>query len=502
MIAGQENKGTAKFIDGERLEQYFGSLFESSRAPFRPQQPWNRSLSNLAKRLASLLEQTAGTAFFTEAPLAPLDRIPRRFHPLIHRALQEGIITRCGRPVTIGNWPRIPAFTFQASFGTIASGYDLDEETAATKALAELFERYSLGVYDLRNFIKGSWISLRRRGALDPRAFSSFSENQLKKQEYERHRFDEHSEFIWTSCISLHERQAHLVPAQLVYFRYQHRSNEPQIRQGTTNGAAAGNSWEMAVYHAICENIERDALMIHWLNRITPPQLNLAELKGLGNQKINQLLDLYKDHGIRLNLLDITTDIGIPVILALVQDSSVGRPVAFVSARADVDIETAITAALADGLRAGTWPDVTSEKIDSMRRKFPNIENIRDRHVYWGQRELVPEIAFLTAGQFRGIRQREQTQERKNQENELQVLEKALREKGLSVFIADATSPIARDAGLTVLMSIIPGLYPLYLNEHFKYLGIRRLYEAPVAMNVLRKPKQEDEMNSIPHPML
>ncbi len=351
-----EGSKTNKFMYGSRLDQYLAGVFGSSRTPFIPQKPQERFLANLGRRLASLIEETAGTPLFVQAPPAPLDRIPRRFRPLIHRALQEGVITRCGRPAFTGNWPRIPAFTFQTSFGTIASGYDLNEEIAATKALAELFERYSLGVYDPRNFIKGSWSSLQHRGALDPRLFSSFSKNQLKEQAYERHRFNKYSEFMWASCISLHRRQTHLIPAQLVYFRYQHQPNEPQIRQGTTNGAAAGNSWEMAAYHAICENIERDALMIHWLNRITPPQLHPTELKRLGNQKINQLLDLYEGCDTRLSLLDITTDIGVPVILALVQDSSPGRPVAFVSVRADVDIEAAITGALTDGLRAGTWP--------------------------------------------------------------------------------------------------------------------------------------------------
>ncbi len=492
-----KDEKTEKFIYAARIGQHLAGVLGPSRMPFLPRKAQELFLENLGRRLGSLIEEMTGVPLFVEAPAAPLDRIPRKFHPLIIRAIREGIITQCGRPITIGGWPHIPGFTFKASFGTIASGHDLDEDTAAAKALAELFERHSLGVYDPRDFIVGSWHELRDRGAIDPLLFSSFSKTQLDADDYARHRITDDSLFMWAKCISLNDGRTHLIPAQLVYFRYQHLPNEPQIRQGTTNGAAAGNSWEMAAYNAICENVERDAFMIHWLNRIAPPKFDLIRLKNSGNQRIGRLLNIYEKYKIPLYLLDITTDIGVPVVLALIRESSPERPAAFVSIRADMDIEEAITAALTDGLRAGTWPDVTIQKLEEARKKLPNVTTIQERHIYWGQRELASEAAFLADGPTRNSDAMPT-----RLKNKFKTLEKIMAERGFTIFFADATSSIARSAGLTVLMSIIPGLYPLYLNEHFKYLGIKRLYDAPVKMGVFKESKREDEMNPVPHPML
>jgi len=62
--------------------------------------------------------------------------------------------------------------------------------------------------------------------------------------------------------------------------------------------------------------------------------------------------------------------------------------------------------------------------------------------------------------------------------------------------------PLAKEFGLTILASLVPRLCPLYLNEHYKCLGVRRLYEAPVRMGIFKNPKKEEEMNPVPHPML
>ena len=75
-------------------------------------------------------------------------------------------------------------------------------------------------------------------------------------------------------------------------------------------------------------------------------------------------------------------------------------------------------------------------------------------------------------------------------------------EHGYQVFYKDITTAAAQKAGLTVIMSLAPNLYPLYLNERYRYLGVRRLFDAPVRMGALSSPKKEDEMNDTPHPFL
>jgi hypothetical protein len=81
-------------------------------------------------------------------------------------------------------------------------------------------------------------------------------------------------------------------------------------------------------------------------------------------------------------------------------------------------------------------------------------------------------------------------------------IKELLQKKGFDCFLADITTSIAKEFGVTIFRALIPNIYPLYLNETRKYLGIRRLFEVPVKMGILMKPKSEGEMNQIPHPML
>ena len=87
----------------------------------------------------------------------------------------------------------------------------------------------------------------------------------------------------------------------------------------------------MALYNGICELIERDAFLIHWLNKISPPGIDHSAAK---NPNVRRLLDLYRRYRIDVALFDITTDLGVPVIFAAVRDPSPGRPKLYVSMRA------------------------------------------------------------------------------------------------------------------------------------------------------------------------
>ena len=92
------------------------------------------------------------------------------------------------------------------------------------------------------------------------------------------------------------------------------------LRTGT-NGLASGNTLEEAVFHGICEVIERDA----W---------SLAEAAGYAGKVIEnvddpdicRLLELFANAGIDIILRDITSDIGLPTIAAVSDDVDLKDP--------------------------------------------------------------------------------------------------------------------------------------------------------------------------------
>lgn len=94
----------------------------------------------------------------------------------------------------------------------------------------------------------------------------------------------------------------------------------PGISQ-STNGLAAGPTQEHALLHALLELIERDAVCL-WGFRRDPAALARAfDPASLGDRTIDELVARLTSRGFRLNLFDLTTDIGIPVVYAVLAEA-------------------------------------------------------------------------------------------------------------------------------------------------------------------------------------
>ena len=489
-----------EFLRAERLQDYWENYARSLEPPFSRRSFLTEFLAGIFRNTAVALERLCGRNIYVKKADSGFDRISPRFHSLVKRLANESILKQVLFPKPIPDWPRIPALFLKSGNGLSASGYALDWDTASTKALAELLEWSAFGQHEGKNFITASWNELKLKGAVDPKCFTSFSEKQFAEPEYAGHRINDDSKFSWIKCFSLFDGKEYWAPAQLFFFHSGIFSGEPKIRQTTTNGGAAGTSVAAALVHGLLEAMERDALMIHWLNKITPPRVDLKSLAEFNNENINKILGEYKKYDIDFTLLDITTDLEAPVFLTVICDNAPGRPAVFLGAGADLDVEAAIIHSLLEGLRAGYWSSVSEEQIAKVNKKAPLIENIEERRVYWCDKSRMPEVDFLLTGPIKKI-ERNEFRGADNQKK-LERLKRILSARGMDAYWVDCTTKAAEDAGLKIMMTLVPELYCLYLNEHFKYLGSKRLYEAPVRMGVFKEPKKEEEMNSIPHHFL
>lgn len=486
-----------EFLNGVGLADYFDEYIDTLGNPFYEDAAVLPILKKIGRKFASSLENFVGNKIYIKKQASPLDHIPPKFRRVVTRLAKEGIITNCYRPRPIPGWPDIPAFRLICG-GLNPSGRSLSYEEATKKAIAECFERYSLTAYDNKKFIYGFWEELKSKGALNPRLFGGFSENQLKKENYVKHRLDDNSKFMWMEAKSIFDQKKYLIPAQLIYLGYQNEKEEQAIRQTTTSGAAAGSSYEMALYNALCEAVERDSFVIHWLNKIAPPRINLDDA---ADESIRRLVSEYKKFSIDFAVFDITTDLNIPTVLTVIRDNSPQRLKVYAAPRTDLDIEKAIKSSLCEALVSGFIPGATPDEIKTVNKKdAENIEGIKDRLIYWSDPSRSKEADFLYGGKIKDL----QTSKYRgaNFRKKLAAIKEILKNLGLDVYVVDVTIPLAKEFGLTVLSSLVPKLYPLYLNEHYKYLGVKRLYEAPARMGIFERPKKEEDMNKTPHPML
>ncbi|MGA7628721.1 MAG: YcaO-related McrA-glycine thioamidation protein, partial [Methanoregula sp.] len=103
------------------------------------------------------------------------------------------------------------------------------------------------------------------------------------------------------------------VPAQAVFHPLPR--NFRQIFRTSTNGLASGNTREEAIFHALCEVIERDAWSLVEATRDTGPAVT-----GIDDPMIAEMQKKFTDAKVDVIVRDITSDIGIPTIAAVSDD--------------------------------------------------------------------------------------------------------------------------------------------------------------------------------------
>jgi ribosomal protein S12 methylthiotransferase accessory factor YcaO len=117
------------------------------------------------------------------------------------------------------------------------------------------------------------------------------------------------------------------VPACDVFLDYAALFEQPGAGPADTNGCAAGTSVDDACERALLECIERDALAIWWYGRQPRNQFDLGALDAAAPRVSWWLANRPR----RTMLIDITSDIGVPVVAAVSAESD-GTQIAIGSA--------------------------------------------------------------------------------------------------------------------------------------------------------------------------
>jgi YcaO-like protein with predicted kinase domain len=86
----------------------------------------------------------------------------------------------------------------------------------------------------------------------------------------------------------------------------------------TTDGLASGNILWEAVLHGLCERIERDALVLWSLRKNAEVAARCCDPRGFEDAALDVLVAQIEATGLQLRLFDVTSDIGVPVCLAVI----------------------------------------------------------------------------------------------------------------------------------------------------------------------------------------
>lgn len=383
-------------------------------------------------------------------------------------------------------------------FHTQASGVSFfSQNLALLRCLGEAVERYSNHVF-LKNTTSftGSFTKIKG-GALSPSSFTGFSENQLRKRNLKHFRINEKSLFKWTKCVSLNSGKTVQIPSQLIYLSYPFLRKEPIIYPAISTGVAGGACLSAALIRGIYETIERDSFMIFYLNRLQAPRIRLNLIRDNKVQKLLKIADRYK---LEIVSVDITSDLGIPVIATIVINRvGTGKAIS-VGLKCDLNPIKALIGSVNEAFHSRDWIRREYEKEPKTVKQSLLLRqtDIITRGFLWYPTERIRRLNFwIRSPKVKLISEKYKTLPSGGQ---LKLLLELFDKFGYEVYFKNLMAPSPRELNYYVVKVIISQMQPLYLNEKYPLLGGKRLYDVPERLGYERK--SESDLNTYPHPFL
>lgn len=433
-----------------------------------------------AAGLAGLL-QPQGGLFGSVARIATLGAEPR----LTTRIVRLGDLAQVGVPVRAR--PDAPPETPLAGAGT-----GLDDAEALRPALAEGLERYCASVHAPEQFV---WASAEDLGqdALDLDTVPRCSEAELAHPLCPLVAPDKRAPMRWVRAVSLLDGRIVHVPAVMVYLYVGTASPAERICLTITTGCAAHVTYEKAVAHAILEVVERDAIAVVWLQRLPLPRIEVDQVPRALAPGWERYERSCPD--LEYVFFDATSDLGIPTVYGL-QVAPADRRVTTLVACAT---ETSAAAAVAKVIRDMAAARITMRHARWVPESFDEFSDVFHGATYMARAERREAFHFLLeSGAKRRLSEIPPADAGLDEGDLLPHLVHLLREKRLDAYAVDLSTDEALRCGLRVVRVVIPGLQPLSFHYRARYLGHRRLYEAPRLMGYPALP--EEELNDLPQP--
>ena len=278
--------------------------------------------------------------------------------------------------------PVISTIRPSAAEGAISvySGKGNTENQARISAIMESFERCLAERNGLNNdvaedikaqHIIENYTAIRENyRAVDPTLL-------LMAEDYSPQAFVE-----WISGWDLLKNEEIFVPANAVYHPYNAPGRALKLFRSNTNGLAAGNTIEEAIFHGLLEVIERDALSIAEFNRNPGKEIILTESDG----ENYDLLRKFTDNEVEVKLWALSHDTEITTVVAVTDDIKLRDAALLVmGAGAHLNPEIAVKRALTEAAQSRVV-QIHGAREDTEREKFVReigYDRIKRMNKYW-----------------------------------------------------------------------------------------------------------------------
>jgi ribosomal protein S12 methylthiotransferase accessory factor len=376
------------------------------------------------------------------------------------------------------------------------TGFDLDGGDAPEViALAESLERLFALSFGRRERVVTARYTDIVGEALDPRLFPLFAEAQYAAPDFPLARFDPDTPIEWVWGLDLAAGTPILVAADLVF-----ASRAPaSIYQANSNGAACHASLPQAVVNGLCETVERDALMVAWLNRLSLPRVAI----GVGDPDPWSVRATLAQLDFDLEHVDLTTDVDIPVLLAVLRDRR--NPDFFMlNMVASTDPQAQLRKLyreLAQFIQPYLGDSTALSNACTFDDNPDRVVAFPDHVAYYQSARRNREACFLTAGPAtRRFGAGTYLRESHGARSLLETLAARLALRGHRTIVVNCSAPLLRDAGMHAVKVLVPGLQPLNCGHRLRALGGERVVALAQRMGYAPRRRAVDELNPWPHP--
>lgn len=357
---------------------------------------------------------------------------------------------------------------------------------AEVGALCEAIERYSGIYHGDQACVRGSLLSLGEQ-AIHPNDVMLYDERQYRERaEWNRTHagfqwvcapFDPAAELDWSPVWSLTQERHRLLPTGLLYFG---APGKGMVRPDS-NGNAAGSSLEDAVLQGMLELVERDAVALWWYNRTRVPGV---DLDAFADPWIDRLRAVHAELGRQVWVLDLTSDVGVPTMVALSRRSGTPTEDIVFGFGAHLDPALALRRSLTELNQM--MPMVVAARGDG-EYDIDDPDAVR-----WWRTATVADQPYLRADLTQAPRTPKDYPRHFSVDllDDVTTVRRRLEALGLEVLVLDQTRP---DIGLPVAKVVVPGL------RHFwSRFAPGRLYDVPVRLGHRAVPADFSELNPMP----
>ncbi len=368
----------------------------------------------------------------------------------------------------------IPADRLGAHVGW---GKGLTTSAAVIGAIAESVERYSASVPNPVHIVEAHLEDLPG-DILDPRSFPLYSEAQYRDREFPFMTFDPAIPHPWVRGEWLHNRNPVWVPAVLTYLSMDLRRGQLFV-QGSSNGLAAGTSFEDASVRAVLELLERDAFMCAW--RLKKPGKRIA-LDDTLEPELHSILEGVRALGACTELLLLPSVCDCPTVLALAFGNGTTYPGVTLGLGAHPDPRVALRQAI---LELGQTGPYLRRMMITNRYPVPStcgdVRQMLDHATYYFPKERASAFDFLLA---------DRSEVRMSDlagwaETSLIAIADRITKAGIRVALVDVTASDLMASPLRVVRALSPDLQPIHFGYGMDRLPVGRLGTVTIRPNDL-----------------